>query len=148
LHRTFKLSNDPRLAENFFDMIELHFNPPTKALVPCCDEKSQCQALEHTQLGLPSALNRSTMTHDYVRHGTVTLFATLSELTGKLITRTEASHTHLKRHYFLKQIDHETSLDLDPHLIADNHATHKLAPSDTPDAPGRTVPQRRRGAVA
>ena len=79
------------------------------ALVLCCDEKSQCQALERTQLGLPLAPKRPrTMTHDYIRHGTITLFAALSELTGKLITRTEASHTHVEWLRFLKQIDRET----------------------------------------
>jgi transposase len=124
--KTFKLSNDPRFEEKFWDVIGLYLNPPTKALVLCCDEKSQCQALERTQLGLPLAPKRPpTMTHDYVRHGTVTLFAALSQLTGKLITRTEASHTHVEWLRFLKQIDRETPRELDLHLIADNYATHK-----------------------
>jgi transposase len=124
--KTFKLSNDPRFEEKFWDVIGLYLNPPAKALVLCCDEKSQCQALERTQLGLPLAPKRPpTMTHDYVRHGTVTLFAALSQLTGKLITRTEASHTHVEWLRFLKQIDRETPRDLDLHLIADNYATHK-----------------------
>lgn len=124
--KTFKLSNDPRFEEKFWDVIGLYLNPPAKALVLCCDEKSQCQALERTQLGLPLAPKRPpTMTHDYVRHGTVTLFAALSQLTGELITRTEASHTHVEWLRFLKQIDRETPRDLDLHLIADNYATHK-----------------------
>jgi transposase len=124
--KTFKLSNDPKFEEKFWDVIGLYLDPPTKALVLCCDEKSQCQALERTQLGLPLApKRRPTMTHDYVRHGTVTLFAALSQLTGKLITRTEASHTHVEWLRFLKQIDRETPRDLDLHLIADNYATHK-----------------------
>jgi ribulose bisphosphate carboxylase small subunit len=107
-------------------VIGLYLNPPAKALVLCCDEKSQCQALERTQLGLPLAPKRPpTMTHDYVRHGTVTLFAALSQLTGRLITRTEASHTHVEWLRFIKQIDRETPRDLDLHLIADNYATHK-----------------------
>ena len=124
--KTFKLSNDPRFEEKFWDVIGLYLNPPAKALVLCCDEKSQCQALERTQLGLPLAPKRPpTMTHDYIRHGTVTLFAALSQLTGKLITRTEARHTHVEWLRFLKQIDRETPPDLDLHLIADNYATHK-----------------------
>src|SRR3954452_11563739 len=126
LTRTFKLSTDPDFEPKFWDVIGLYLNPPAKALVLCCDEKSQCQALERTQLGLPLAPKRPpTMTHDYVRHGTVTLFAALSQLTGQLITRTEASHTHVEWLRFLKQIDRETPQDLDLHLIADNYATHK-----------------------
>jgi transposase len=124
--KTFKLSNDPRFKGKFWDVIGLYLNPPANALVLCCDEKSQCQALERTQLRLPLAPKRpQTMTHDYVSHGTVTLFAALSQLTGALITRTEASHTHLEWFRFLKQIDRETPRDLDLHLIADNYATHK-----------------------
>lgn len=124
--KTFKLSNDPNFETKFWDVIGLYLDPPAHALVLCCDEKSQCQALERTQLGLPLAPRRPpTMTHDYVRHGTVTLFAALSQLTGKLITRTEASHTHVEWLRFLKQINRETPQDLDLHLIADNYATHK-----------------------
>jgi transposase len=124
--RTFKLSNDPKFEEKFWDVIGLYLDPPDNALVLCCDEKSQCQALERTQLGLPLAPKRPpTMTHDYVRHGTVTLFAALSQLTGKLITRTEASHSHVEWLRFLKQIDRQTPRHLDLHLIADNYATHK-----------------------
>jgi hypothetical protein len=107
--KTFKLSNDPKFEEKFWDVIGLYLDPPAKALVLCCDEKSQCQALERTQLGLPLAPKRPpTMTYDYVRHGTVTLFAALSQLTGKLITRTEASHTHVEWLRSLKQIDRQT----------------------------------------
>ena len=81
--KTFKLSNDPRFEEKFWDVIGLYLNPPDRALVLCCDEKSQCQALERTQLGLPLAPRRPrTMTHDYVRHGTITLFAALEQMTG------------------------------------------------------------------
>jgi transposase len=124
--KTFKLSNDPKFEEKFWDVIGLYLNPPANALVLCCDEKSQCQALERTQLGLPLAPKRPrTMTHDYVRHGTVTLFAALSQLTGKLITRTEAKHTHVEWLRFLKQIDRQTPRGLDLHLIVDNYATHK-----------------------
>lgn len=124
--KTFKLSNDPQFEEKFWDVIGLYLDPPAKALVLCCDEKSQCQALERTQLGLPLAPKRPrTMTHDYTRHGTITLFAALNQLTGTLIARTEISHTHVEWLRFLKQIDRETPRDLDLHLIADNYATHK-----------------------
>jgi transposase len=124
--KTFKLSNDPKFEDKFWDVVGLYLNPPDKALVLCCDEKSQCQALERTQLALPLAPKRPrTMTHDYVRHGTVTLFAALEQATGKLITRTEASHTHVEWLRFLKQIDRQTPCGLDLHLIADNYATHK-----------------------
>jgi transposase len=124
--KTFKLSTDPHFEEKFWDVVGLYLNPPINALVLCCDEKSQCQALERTQLGLPLAPKRPrTMTHDYTRHGTVTLFAALVALTSKLITRTEACHTHVEWLRFLKQIDRETPKHLDLHLIADNYATHK-----------------------
>ncbi len=125
LIKTFKLSNDPK-EEKFWDVIGLYLDPPAKALVLCCDEKSQCQALERTQLGLPLAPKRPrTMTHDYTRHGTVTLFAALNAMEGKLIARTEARHTHVEWLRFLKQIDRETPKNLDIHLIQDNYATHK-----------------------
>ena len=124
--KTFKLSNDAKFEEKFWDVIGLYLDPPAKALVLCCDEKSQCQALERTQLGLPLAPKRPrTMTHDYKRHGTVTLFAALNALEGKLIARTEQRHTHVEWLRFLKQIDRETPKDLDIHLIQDNYATHK-----------------------
>jgi hypothetical protein len=90
------------------------------------DEKSQCQPLERTQLALALAPKRPrTMTHDYTRHGTVTLFAALNVLEGKFISRTEARDTHIECLRFLKQIDRETPKDLDLHLIADNYATHR-----------------------
>jgi len=124
--KTFKLSNDPRFEEKFWDVIGLYLDPPDKALVLCCDEKSQCQALERTQLGLPLAPKRPpTMTHDYKRHGTVTLFAALNALEGKLISRLEKRHTHVEWLRFLKQIDRQTPKHLEIHLIADNYATHK-----------------------
>jgi len=124
--KTFKLSNDPKFEEKFWDVIGLYLDPPAKALVLCCDEKSQCQALERTQFGLPLAPKRPrTMTHDYTRHGTVTLFAALNALEGKLIARTEECHTHAEWLRFLKQIDRETPKDLDIHLIQDKYATHK-----------------------
>jgi len=124
--KTFKLSNDPKFEEKFWDVIGLYLDPPARALVLCCDEKSQCQALERTQLGLPLGPKRPrTMTHDYTRHGTVTLFAALNALEGKLIARTEERHTHVEWLRFLKQIDRETPKTLDIHLIQDNYATHK-----------------------
>lgn len=95
--KTFKLSNDPKFEEKFWDVIGLYLDPPAKALVLCCDEKSQCQALERTQLGLPLAPKRPrTMTYDYTRHGTITLFAALDAMKGKLIARTEERHTHVE----------------------------------------------------
>jgi hypothetical protein len=86
LTRTFKLSRDPQFEPKFWDVIGLYLNPPNKALVLCCDEKSQCQALERTQPGLPlGAGHIRTQTHDYYRHGTVTLFAALNYIDGKII---------------------------------------------------------------
>ncbi len=124
--KTFKVSNDPKFEEKFWDVIGLYLDPPTNALVLCCDEKSQCQALERTQPGLPLKAKRPpTMTHDYTRHGVVTLFAALIAVSGKLITRAEARHTHVEWLRFLKQIDRQTAKHLDLHLIADNYATHK-----------------------
>ena len=128
LTRTFKLSRDPEFEPKFWDVIGLYLNPPDKALVLCCDEKSQCQALERTQPGLPlGAGHIRTQTHDYYRHGTVTLFAALNYMDGKIISRTEARHTHVEWLRFLKQLDRETPKDLDLHLIVDNYATHKHA---------------------
>src|SRR5437773_1014157 len=126
LSRTFKLSNDKRFEEKFWDVIGLYLNPPDKALVLCCDEKSQCQALERTQPALPLGIGYiRTRTHDYIRHGTITLFAALNYLEGKILSRTEAQHTHVEWLRFLKQIDRETPSGLDLHLIVDNYATHK-----------------------
>lgn len=124
--RTFKLSNDPHFEAKFWDVIGLYLNPPEKALVLCCDEKSQCQALERSQPGLPLGMGHvKTKTHDYIRHGTVTLFAALNYLEGKIIARTESVHTHAEWLRFLKQIDRETPAHLDLHLIVDNYCTHK-----------------------
>ncbi|MDA2933564.1 IS630 family transposase [Acidobacteria bacterium AH-259-D05] len=126
LTRTFKISQDPHFEEKFWDVIGLYLNPPEKALVLCCDEKGQCQALERTQPGLPLGIGHiRTRTHDYKRHGTITLFAALNYLEGKLIARTEAHHTHVEWLRFLKQIDRETPRELTMHLIMDNYSTHK-----------------------
>lgn len=126
LARTFKLSNDAHFEEKFWDVIGLYLNPPEKALVLCCDEKSQCQALERTQPGLPLGIGHiKTTTHDYIRHGTLTLFAALNYLEGKLITTIAEQHRHQEWLTFLKKIERETPKDLAIHLIADNYATHK-----------------------
>src|SRR5437016_965922 len=126
LRRTFKISNDPQFERKFWDVIGLYLNPPDKALVLCCDEKSQCQALERTQPGLPLGIGHiRTQTHDYKRHGTITLFAALNYLDGKILSRTEKHHTHVEWLRFLKQIERETPPELELHLIVDNYATHK-----------------------
>ena len=124
--RTSKLSPDPQFEPKFWDVIGLYLNPPQRALVLCCDEKSQCQALERSQPGLPLGLGHiRTRTHDYVRHGTTTLFAALNTLDGRVIARTKTRHTHLEWLRFLRQIERETPPALTLHLIADNYATHK-----------------------
>jgi len=106
----------------------LHVDPPDRALVLRCDGKSQCQALERTQPGLPLGVGHiRTHTHDCIRHGTITLFAALNHLEGKIISRTESRHAHVEWLRFLKQIDRETPKDLDIHLIADNCCTRKHA---------------------
>lgn len=126
LTRTFKLSNDKDFEPKFWDVIGLYLNPPDKALVLCCDEKSQCQALERTQPGLPLGIGHvRTATHDYIRHGTLTLFAALNYLDGKIIRRTEQHHTHAEWLAFLKQIDRGAPEGLTLHLIIDNYSTHK-----------------------
>ena len=128
LARTFKLSKDKQFETKFWDVIGLYLDPPEKALILCCDEKSQCQALERTQPGLPLGIGHiKTKTHDYIRHGTLTLFAALNYLEGKLITRIAQRHRHQEWLAFLKIIDGQTPPGLDIHLIADNYATHKHA---------------------
>jgi transposase/transposase-like protein len=126
--RTFKLSSDPAFEAKFWDVIGLYLAPPDHALVLCCDEKSQIQALQRTQPGLPlTAGHPQTQTHDYSRHGTVTLFAALDYLEGKLIARTEPRHTHREWLRFLQQIEAQTPAGVQLHLIVDNYATHKHA---------------------
>jgi hypothetical protein len=113
---TFKVSTDPRFEEKFWDVIGLYLDPPERSLVLCCDEKSQCQALERSQPGLPLGVGEiRTRTHDYKRHGTITLFAAMNYLDGKLIARTEQRHTHVEWLRFLKQIDRETPKDVPLH---------------------------------
>lgn len=126
LSRTFKVSTDPDFEPKFWDVIGLYLDPPQKALVLCADEKSRCQALERTQPGLPLGLGHiRTRTHDYIRHGTVTLFAALNYLDGKIISRTARRHTHVEWLAFLKALERETPPALALHLIIDNYATHK-----------------------
>ena len=124
--KTCKLSSDKQFESKFWDVIGLYLDPPEKSVVLCCDEKSQCQALERTQPALPLGVGHiRTRTHDYIRHGTVCLFAAISYLEGKLIYRTEARHTHLEWLRFLKQIDREVPNGLQIHIVADNYCTHK-----------------------
>jgi transposase len=126
LTKTFKLSKDPNFERKFWDIIGLYLAPPDKALVLCCDEKSQCQALERSQPGLPLGIGHiKTKTHDYYRHGTTTLFAALNYLDGKIISRTDKKHRHEEWLKFLNQIDKETPGSLDIHLIIDNYSAHK-----------------------
>lgn len=124
--RTFKLSTDPQFEAKFWDVIGLYLNPPTRAIILCCDEKSQCQALERSQPGLPLKQGAvCTRTHDYYRHGTITLFAALNYLSGKVIAERAPRHRHQEWLKFLKKIEAETPLGVDVHLILDNYATHK-----------------------
>lgn len=123
---TFKVSRDPQFVEKLENIVGLYMNPPEHALVLCCDEKSQVQALDRTQPGLPLKKGRAaTMTHDYKRHGTTTLFAALSILDGKVISRCESRHRHTEWLKFLRQINRETPKDKTLHLVCDNYATHK-----------------------
>jgi len=126
LSGTFKVSNDKKFEEKLVDVVGLYMNPPERALVLSVDEKSQIQALDRTQPGLPLKKGRcGTMTHDYKRNGTTTLFAALSMLDGKVISACMDRHRHQEWIKFLKIIDQQTPTELDLHLIVDNYATHK-----------------------
>ena len=126
LLKTFKLSHDKHFVEKLHDVVGLYMNPPDKSVVFCVDEKSQIQALDRTQPGLPMKKGRcGTMTHDYKRNGTTTLFAALSILDGKVIGDCMPRHRHQEFIRFLKKIDSETPVGLDLHLIVDNYGTHK-----------------------
>lgn len=126
LIHSFKLSNDKRFIEKVVDVVGLYLNPPEHALVLCVDEKTQIQALDRTQPSLPLKKGRcGTMTHDYKRNGTTTLFAALNVAEGKLIDTCMKQHRHQEWIKFLKQIDQQTPTGLDLHLIADNYCTHK-----------------------
>ena len=123
---SFKLSNDPRFIEKLEDIVGLYLNPPEHALVLCCDEKTQIQALDRTQPGLPLKRGRGkTMTHDYKRNGVTTLFAALNMLTGQVLSMTDQLHRHQEWLRFLKTIDRKTPKTKELHLIVDNYATHK-----------------------
>jgi transposase len=120
------VSRDPRFLEKLTDVVGLYLDPPEHALVLCVDEKSQIQALDRTQPGLPLKPGRcGTLTHDYKRNGTTTLFAALELLSGQLIGTCLPKHRHQEWLRFLRQIDRQTPPELDLHLIVDNYATHK-----------------------
>ena len=126
LVETFKLSNDARFLEKLLDIVGLYLNPPDNAVVLCVDEKSQIQALDRTQPGLPLKKGRAgTMTHDYKRNGTTTLFAALDMLSGKVVGTCLPRHRHQEFLKFLRRLDKEMPAALDLHLIIDNYATHK-----------------------
>lgn len=126
LSRTFKVSNDPKFIEKLTDVVALYLDPPEHALVLCADEKSQIQALDRTQPGLPIKKGRcGTMTHDYKRHGTTTLFAAIEVLSGTVIGECMPRHRHQEWIKFLRTIDEQTPAHLELHLIVDNYATHK-----------------------
>jgi len=126
LVETFKVSRDPQFAEKLEAIVGLYLNPPEHALVLCCDEKSQIQALDRTQPGLPLKPGRAgTMTHDYKRNGTATLFAALSTLDGKVISLCQERHRHQEWLRFLRLVNDATPAHKQLHLIVDNYATHK-----------------------
>ncbi len=125
---TFKLSNDPRFVEKLRDIVGLYLSPPEHAVVLCCDEKSQIQALERSQPSLPLRPGRcGTMTHDYKRHGTTSLFAALNVLDGTVLSQCQPRHRHQEWLKFLKLIDAGVPADQPIHLICDNYSTHKHA---------------------
>lgn len=124
--KQFKLSRDPKFLEKLTDVVGLYLNPPEKALVLCVDEKSQIQALDRTQPGLPLKKGRcGTVTHDYKRNGTTTLFAALELAHGKVIGQCYARHRHQEFLQFLRRLDTEFSEKLKLHLVMDNYGTHK-----------------------
>jgi len=124
--KTFKLSRDPEFVKKLRDVVGLYLNPPEKALVLCVDEKSQIQALDRTQPALPmrSGLTE-TRTHDYVRHGTTTLFAALNVLEGTVIGSCKPRHRHQEFLEFMKEVDRKVPRRREIHLILDNYGTHK-----------------------
>jgi putative transposase len=124
--KTFKISTDPFFVEKVRDIVGLYLNPPEKAVVLCVDEKTQVQALDRTQPLLPMGLGYvEGVTHDYIRHGTTTLFAALGVATGQVITQCKPRHRHQEYLSFLRQIVKSIPTNLDLHLIVDNYATHK-----------------------
>lgn len=126
LIKQFKISNDPKFEEKLTDVVGLYLNPPENAVVLCVDEKSSIQALDRTQPGLPLKKGRAgTMTHDYKRHGTSTLFAALNVKSGEVIGECKKRHRHQEFLGFLKTVEKQTPKDKSLHLIVDNYATHK-----------------------
>ena len=126
LTRSFKLSNDPKFCEKVQDIVGLYLDPPDKALVLSVDEKSQIQALDRTQPGLPMKKGRAgTMTHDYKRHGTTTLFAALNVLDGTVIGRNMQRHRHQEFIRFLNAVETQVPARKQIHAIVDNYATHR-----------------------
>ena len=126
LIRTFKLSNDPRFEEKLRDVVGLYLDPPHNAAVFSFDEKSQIQALDRTQPGLPMKKGRcATMTHDYKRHGTTTLFAALNMATGEVIGKTYRKHRHQEVLRFLREVEKTVHKEQEIHIVLDNYATHK-----------------------
>ena len=124
--RSFKISKDKQFVEKLTDIVGVYLNPPDRAVVLCVDEKSQIQALDRTQPGLPMKKGRcGTQTHDYVRHGTTTLFAALNVLDGKVVGECLPRHRHQEFLKFLRTLDEEFAADIDLHLILDNYGTHK-----------------------
>ncbi|MGZ9092966.1 MAG: IS630 family transposase [Rhodoplanes sp.] len=124
--KTFKLSRDKRFVEKLTDVVGVYLNPPDKAVILCVDEKSQIQALDRTQPGLPLKKGRcGTMTHDYKRNGTTTLFAALNTLEGTVIGTCYPRHRNIEFRKFLRQIDQSIPAELDIHMILDNYGTHK-----------------------
>jgi transposase len=126
--RQFKLSNDPRFVDKLRDVVGLYVDPPAHAIVLSVDEKSQIQALDRTQPGLPLKKGRAgTMTHDYVRHGTTTLFAAMNVLDGTVIGRNMQRHRHQEFIRFLNVIEKQVPAGKTIHAIVDNYAAHKLS---------------------
>jgi len=127
--KTFKLSRDPKFLEKLTDVVGLYLNPPQQAIVLCVDEKSQIQALNRTQPGLPLKKGRcGTMTHDYERNGTTSLFAALDVLQGRVIGQCYARHRHQEWLKFLRHLDKEFPGPVPLHLVLDNYGTHKTPP--------------------
>src|SRR5580700_5686702 len=146
--RTFKVSNDPHFTEKMKDVVGLYLNPPEKALVLSVDEKSQIQALDRTQPGLPLKKGRAgTMTHDYVRHGTTTLFAAMNVLDGTVIGRNMQRHRHQEFIRFLNVIEKQVPAGKTIHAIVDNYAAHKhpiFGDGSNVIRDGRSISRRRR----
>jgi len=140
--KTFKLSRDPKFLQKLTDVVGLYLNPPDKAIVLCVDEKSQIQALNRTQPGLPLKKGRcGTMTHDYKRNGTTTLFAALDVLQGKVIGDCHQRHRHQEFLKFLRRIDREFPGHAPLHLVVDNYGTHGTVEVKAPRDPNHTADQ-------